>query len=45
MNKSPSKGIKLTTVVFAVLVLTVSAVLSNNSNADDMDVQVVTSEQ
>jgi hypothetical protein len=45
MNKSSSRGIKLTTVVFAVLVLTVSAILSNNSNADDMDVQVVTSEQ
>lgn len=45
MNKSSSKGIKLTTVVFAVLVLTVSALLSNNSIADDMDVNVETSEQ
>jgi len=45
MNKSSSRGIKLTTVVFAVLVLTVSAILSNNSIADDMDVQVVTSEE
>ncbi len=45
MNKSSSKGIKLTTVVFAVLVLTVSALLSNNSIADDMDVKIETSEQ
>ncbi|MFB1014744.1 MAG: hypothetical protein QMC51_03685 [Alteromonadaceae bacterium] len=45
MNKSSSKGIKLTTVIVAVLVLTVSAILSNNSVADDMDVQVVNSEQ
>jgi len=45
MNRSSSKGIKLTTVVFAVLVLTVSALLSNNSIADDMEVQEVTSEQ
>ncbi|MCJ8320794.1 MAG: hypothetical protein MJK12_14240 [Colwellia sp.] len=45
MNKSSSKGIKLTTVFFAVLVLTVSALLSNNSIADDMDVEIETSEQ
>lgn len=45
MNKSSSKGIKLTTVIFAVLVLTVSALLSNNSIADDMDVNIETSEQ
>ncbi|MDO6444424.1 hypothetical protein Q4493_01420 [Colwellia sp. 1_MG-2023] len=38
MNKSPSKGIKLTTVIFAVLVLALSAILSNTSVADDMDV-------
>ena len=45
MNKSSSKGIKLTTVFFAVLVLTVSALLSNHSIADDMDVTIETSEQ
>jgi len=38
MNKSSSKGIKLTTVIFAVLVLALSAVLSNTSVAEDMDV-------
>jgi hypothetical protein len=38
MNKSSSRGFKLTTVVFAVLVLAVSAILSNTSVAGDMDV-------
>ncbi|MEW6983190.1 hypothetical protein AAD001_11125 [Colwelliaceae bacterium 6471] len=38
MNKSSSRGIKLTTVIFAVLVLAVSAVLSNTSIADDREV-------
>ncbi|MDG1752868.1 MAG: hypothetical protein P8I03_14620 [Thalassotalea sp.] len=38
MNKSSSKGIKLTTVIFAVLVLALSAILSNTSVAEDMDV-------
>ncbi len=38
MNKSSSKGVKLTTVIFAVLVLALSAILSNTSVAEDMDV-------
>jgi len=38
MNKSSSKGIKLTTVIFAVFVLALSAVLSNTSVAEDKDV-------
>jgi len=40
MNRSSSRGIKLTTVVFAVIVLAVSAALSNISIADDKDVTV-----
>ncbi len=40
MNRSSSKGFKLTTVVFAVLFLAVSALFSNSSIADDMDVKV-----
>jgi len=40
MNRSSSPGIKLTTVVFAVIVLAVSAALSNISIADDKDVTV-----
>ncbi len=40
MNKSSSRGFKLTTVIFAVLIMAVSAVLSNTSLADDMDVKV-----
>ncbi|WP_164718229.1 hypothetical protein [Colwellia sp. Arc7-635] len=39
MNKS-SSGIKLTTVILAVLILTVSALLSSGSAADDKDVVV-----
>ena len=39
MNRS-SRGIKLSTVIFAVLILAVSAILSNSSIADDMDVEV-----
>ena len=38
MNKSSSKGIKLTTVIFAVFILALSAVLSNTSIADDTEV-------
>jgi hypothetical protein len=38
MNKSSSRGVKLTTVIFAVLILAVSAILSNPSIADDTDV-------
>ena len=45
MNKSSSRGFRLTTVIFAVFVLAVSAILSNTSIADDMDVKIETSEQ
>ncbi len=39
MNKSSSgSGIKLTTVILAVLILAVSALLSNNSIAEDTEV-------
>ncbi|MGB2741590.1 MAG: hypothetical protein WBC60_13660 [Cognaticolwellia sp.] len=38
MNRSSSRGVKLTTVILAVLILAVSAVLSNGSAADDKDV-------
>lgn len=40
MNKSSSKGFKLTTVLFAVAVLAVSAILSNTTVADDTDIYV-----
>lgn len=40
MNKASSKGFKLTTVVFAVVVLAVSAMLSNSTVADDRDITV-----
>tara|TARA_R110000737_G_scaffold109864_1_gene142878 strand:+ start:302 stop:451 length:150 start_codon:yes stop_codon:yes gene_type:complete len=38
MNRSSSSGVKLTTVILAVLILAVSAVLSSGSAADDKDV-------
>ncbi len=38
MNRSSSRGFKLTTVIFAVLILAVSAIMSNSSFADDTDV-------
>jgi hypothetical protein len=38
MNKSSPEGVKLTTVIFAVIILALSAVLSNFSIADDRDV-------
>lgn len=44
MRKSSPKGLKLTTVIFAVFVMTVSAILSNNSVADDMEVKTAQSE-
>lgn len=40
MNRSSSGGVKLTTVIFAVIILAVSAALSNISTADDKDVTV-----
>ncbi|XQW85791.1 hypothetical protein ACOYR1_03365 [Thalassotalea piscium] len=40
MNKSSSRGIKLTTVIFAVIILALSAVMSNHSVAGNMDVTV-----
>jgi len=45
MSKSSSRGLKLTTVIFAVFVMAVSAVLSNTSVADDMEVKTAQSEQ
>ncbi|WP_258872686.1 hypothetical protein [Thalassotalea euphylliae] len=44
MNKPSSKGFKLTTVIAAVFVLAVSAVLSNSSVADDTEVVIEQSE-
>jgi len=40
MNSSSSRGIKLTTVILAVLILAVSALLSSGSAADDKDVVI-----
>ncbi|NQZ86756.1 MAG: hypothetical protein HRT54_04160 [Colwellia sp.] len=40
MNRSSPRGIKLTTVIFAVIVLAVSAALSNTSIAGDKDVTI-----
>jgi len=45
MNKSSSRGFKLTSVIFAVIIMAVSAVLSGNSVADDMDVEITQSEE
>ncbi len=45
MSKSSSRGLKLTTVIFAVFVMAVSAVLSNTSVADDMEVKTAQSEK
>jgi len=44
MRKSSPSGLKLTTVIFAVFVMTVSAILSNTSVADDMEVRTAQSE-
>ena len=44
MRKSSPKGLKLTTVIFAVFVMAVSAILSNTSIADDMEVTTAQSE-
>ncbi|MFB1000708.1 MAG: hypothetical protein QMC13_10860 [Colwellia sp.] len=40
MNRSSSRGIKLTTVLFAVIVLAVSAALSNISILGDKEVAI-----
>ncbi|WP_448213742.1 hypothetical protein [Colwellia sp. MEBiC06753] len=44
MNRPASKGFKLTTVIVAVLVLAVSAVLSNTSVAQDTEILIEQSE-
>lgn len=38
MNRSSSRGVKLTTVILAVIILAISAVLSSGSALDDKDV-------
>tara|TARA_B100000809_G_scaffold164658_1_gene162017 strand:- start:25 stop:216 length:192 start_codon:yes stop_codon:yes gene_type:complete len=45
MNNSSSRGFKLTSVIFAVIIMAVSAMLSGNSVADDMDVEITQSEE
>jgi hypothetical protein len=40
MKKQSSRGCKLTSVIFAVVIMAVSAILSNISLADDMDMDV-----
>lgn len=45
MNNSSQRGFKLTTVIFAVAVLAVSAMLSNTSVAGDKDVKVEQSDK
>ena len=44
MRKSSPQGLKLTTVIIAVLIMAVSAILSNTSIADDMEVKTSQSE-
>jgi len=44
MNRPASKGFKLTTVIFAVLFLAVSAILSGTSVADDTEILIEQSE-
>lgn len=39
MSKSSSRGVKLTTVIIAVLIMAVSAIMSNTSIADDKEVK------
>lgn len=45
MNNSSSRGLKLTSVIFAVIIMAVSAILSGNSVADNMDVEITQSEE
>ena len=45
MKRSSPKGFKLTTVIIAVLIMAVSAVLSSASVADDMDVEISQTKQ
>ena len=45
MRKSSPQGLKLTTVIIAVLVMAVSAVLSNVSVAGDKDVEITETKQ
>ncbi len=44
MRKSSPRGLKLTTVIFAVLIMAISAILSNTSVADDMEVKTAQAE-
>lgn len=44
MNKRPANGVKLTTVIFAVAFLALSAMLSNTSLASYSDTQAEVSQ-
>lgn len=43
MRKSSSRGLKLTTVICAVLIMAISAILSNIYVTDDTEVKTVQS--
>lgn len=45
MNNSPAKGFKLTTVIFAVIVMALGAMLSGNSVAVSADEATSLSEE
>ncbi|WP_448563651.1 hypothetical protein [Thalassotalea ganghwensis] len=44
MNRSSSRGIKLTTVILAVVILALSALWSSNATAENMDVTKIKKE-
>lgn len=45
MDNSSSRGFKLTTVIFGVIIMAVTAMLSGNSIADDMDAEITQLEE
>jgi len=45
MNNSPAKGFKLTTVIFAVIVMALGAMLSSNSVAVNINEESSLSEE
>ena len=45
MNNSSSQGFKLTTVILAVIIMAIGAMLSGNSAAIDMDEELSSTEE
>jgi hypothetical protein len=45
MSNPFSRGFKLTTVIFVVFIMAITAILSDNNTVDDIDVEITQPEE